>query len=143
MTDIDLYTESANKYEELQEKRPDYSAARRAFFDLAVAQFKNKGFISVADFCSGTGNNSKLLSEYLPIEKAVLIDINKEFLEIARRAGIKAKEVVTIQSDILTAARIPSGDLDVRLSPCSGCGQREVRRSGEARAQAGRRAVVR
>jgi SAM-dependent methyltransferase len=115
MTDIDLYTESANKYEELQEKRPDYSAARRAFYDLAVAQFKNQGPISVTDFCSGTGNNTKLLSEHLPIEKAAPIDINKEFLEIALHSGIKAKEVITIQSDILTAALAPEYDLVISM----------------------------
>lgn len=101
MSDIELYEKSASQYEELQEKRPDYVGARKAFFDLVSIHFKNKGPLVIADFCCGTGNNSLLISQRFPTKKVTLIDINKEFLEIAMKSGIPAPEIVPVQSDIL------------------------------------------
>jgi ubiquinone/menaquinone biosynthesis C-methylase UbiE len=102
MTDIDLYERSADKYEELQEKRPDYVYARKAFFDLASRHLK--GELTVADFCCGTGNNTLLLSQKFAIKKATLIDINKQFLDIALKSDIRASEIVQVQSDILNVS---------------------------------------
>lgn len=101
MTEIELYEQSADKYEELQEKRPDYVYARKAFFDLVSIHFKNKEPLVIADFCSGTGNNSLLISQRFPTKKVTLIDINKQFLDIAMKSGIQASEIVSVQSDIL------------------------------------------
>lgn len=83
--------------------------------DLVLAQFNAAGAISIADFCCGTGNNTKLLSEHLMVDKAALIDINKEFLQIATQSGIRAREVGTIQSDILNAALTPQYDLVISM----------------------------
>ena len=52
MNDIDLYEQSADKHEQLQEKRPDYVYARKAFLDLAKIHLK--GELYTADFCCGT-----------------------------------------------------------------------------------------
>lgn len=101
MTDIELYEQSADKYEELQERRLDYVYARKAFFDLVSVHFKNKGQLVIADFCCGTGNNSLLISQRFPVKKVTLIDINKQFLDIAMKSGIQASEIVPVQSDIL------------------------------------------
>jgi putative AdoMet-dependent methyltransferase len=115
MSDIDLYSHSYNQYEELQEKRPDYTHARRAFLDLALVQLKDKAPVSITDFCCGTGNNTKLLAEHVTIGKATLIDINKRFLESALQSQIKAREVVTIESDILKAQLAPEYDLVISM----------------------------
>ena len=105
MPSIDLYQQSANHYDELQAKRPDYVSARKAFIDLATHFLTGKTDISVADFCCGTGNNTELLAERIAIRKATLIDINAEFLALAEKSELKKKvgELVTIQSDILHA----------------------------------------
>jgi SAM-dependent methyltransferase len=56
----------------------------------------------IADFCCGTGKNTALLAQDLNLKEALLIDINKEFIEIARSRDIKA-HIVTLVSDILVA----------------------------------------
>lgn len=101
MTDIDLYEQSADKYEELQEKRPDYVYARKAFLDLVSTHFLNKGPLVIADFCCGTGNNSLLISQKLPVKRVTLVDINRQFLDMAIKSGIHASEIIPVQSDIL------------------------------------------
>lgn len=101
MPDIELYKKSADKYEDLQNRRPDYVAAREVFIDFAFEYLKDKKQLVVADFCCGTGSNSVLISQKLSLKKVALIDINKQFLDIAVKSGIKALEVLPIQSDVL------------------------------------------
>lgn len=113
MTDIDLYEQSADKYEELQEKRPDYVYARKAFLDLASIHLK--GELVTADFCCGTGNNTHLISQKFPIKKATLIDINKQFLDIAAKSDIHAVEIVPVQSDILKVDLKAEHDLVISM----------------------------
>lgn len=115
MNDIDLYEQSADKYEELQEKRPDYVYARKAFLDLASIHLKDKGQITIADFCCGTGNNTHLISQKFPIKKATLIDINKQFLDIATKSDIQALEIVPVQSDILKVSLKAEHDLVISM----------------------------
>lgn len=101
MTDIDLYEKSADTYENLQERRPDYVGARQAFYDLASIHLKGKTKLAIAYFCCGTGNNTKIIADKFSVAKATLIDINRQFLEIAKTSNIRAIELETIESDIL------------------------------------------
>lgn len=116
MTAIDLYEQSVHKYEEFQEKRPDYVNARKVFLDLALTYVNNdKNLIFTADFCCGTGNNTKLLSQKLLIEKATLIDVNEKFLDIARNSGIRAQQINLIPSDILKVRLKQEHDLVISM----------------------------
>ena len=99
-SDVDLYEELATDYDKLQNLRPDYTGAKDALLDLALAYLKGKSNLVIADFCSGTGINTKMLADRISISKATLIDINKEFLSIAKDSGINAK-IETIPMDIL------------------------------------------
>lgn len=116
MTDIDLYEKSADHYEMLQEKRPDYTGARRAFYDLVSVYLKNSTRpITLADFCSGTGNNTRLIADHFAVQKATLIDINRQFLDIAQKEGIRALEIVPIVSDILKVSLKPENDVVISM----------------------------
>ncbi|MEI6238299.1 MAG: class I SAM-dependent methyltransferase [bacterium] len=115
MIDIDLYEQSADKYEELQERRPDYVYARKAFLDLVKIHFNNAGELTIADFCCGTGNNSLHISQRLPVKKVTLIDINKKFLDIAIKSSIHASEIVPVQSDILNVELKGEHDLVISM----------------------------
>jgi len=117
MSSIDLYHKSTDSYDELQSKRPDYVSARKAFIDLATHFLKDKTNISVVDFCCGTGNNTELLAQRIPVQKATLIDINKEFLALAQESELKKKvgELVTIQSDILNAPVKAENDIVISM----------------------------
>lgn len=99
-SDVELYEKTAGNYEKLQMLRPDYTGAKSALLDLAQIYLKGKSNLVIADFCSGTGINTRMLADHISIAKAVLVDINKEFLEITRNSEIKA-QVETIESDIL------------------------------------------
>lgn len=100
--DISLYNTAADTYEELQHKRPDYTKAISVFKDLFKEFFGDwEGELNVADFCCGTGENTLLVSHEKALHKATLIDINEDFLEIAKKADIHATEIQTIKSDIL------------------------------------------
>lgn len=102
MSDIEVYTHNPEHYETLQFKRPDYRAGIDAFVALSKKYLK-RGF-DVADFCSGTGSNSKLVSGELGgLGQVLLIDINKDFLDIGTKSGIGADKLLTLQSDILKA----------------------------------------
>ena len=115
MTDIDLYEQSADKYEGLQEKRPDYVYARKAFLNLVTSHFTDKGPLVIADFCCGTGNNSLLISQRFPIKKVTLIDINRQFLDIAIKSDIQASEIMPVQSDILNVDLKGEHDLVISI----------------------------
>ena len=115
MTNIDVYEKSTGSYEGLQERRPDYVGAQKAFWDLASIHLKGKSKIVIADFCCGVGNNTKMIANKFSVAKATLVDINKEFLQIAKNAGIKAIEIDTIKSDILKVDLRPEHDLVISM----------------------------
>lgn len=94
--------------------RPDYSRAKTIFLDLAIKYLKGKKDISLVDFCSGTGADTKLIADHLEIGNAMLLDINEEFLEIAKRSNIQAK-VVTKTGDVLSHNYLPSADAVISM----------------------------
>lgn len=100
MSDIEVYTHNPEHYEVLQFKRPDYRAGIDAFIALSKKHLK-RGF-SIADFCAGTGSNSKLVAKAIgKLDEVLLVDINKGFLDIGAKSGIDADKVRIVQSDIL------------------------------------------
>lgn len=101
MVDIDVYDESTDTYELLQNKRPDYTGAQRIFLNLTKKYLGNKKDLIIADFCCGTGNNTLLVSKILSINTSTLIDVNQKFLDIAKKSNIKSRELDLICSDIL------------------------------------------
>lgn len=115
MSDIDVYKKSTGSYEALQERRSDYTGARKAFLDLTSIYLKGKQSIVVADFCCGTGNNTKMIADRYSVSRATLIDINREFLQIAKAADIKATSVETIYSDILKVNLKPENDVVISM----------------------------
>lgn len=100
MSDIELYDSSPEEYEDLQLRRPDYVQSIVEFRKLAKKYLIDKENIVIADFCCGTGKNTALLAQDLNINKAWLIDINKDFLEIAQKRGIQSV-VIPISGDII------------------------------------------
>ncbi len=103
MSDIDLYTIQPDRYDELQHMRPDYVGAQEAFISFISKYLGDKKEISIVDFCSGEGKDTRLVCDRISVDSARLIDVNGDFLRIAKQKGIKAKNIVTIQSDILSA----------------------------------------
>lgn len=112
MLDIELYKKTPELYEELQHLRPDYTGAIIAVMKFSLGELKDKINVIIADFCCGTGENTKLLAEKLGgIGKAILIDINKEFLKMAEASGIKANQIDTHCTDILNVVLQNEADL--------------------------------
>ncbi len=101
-SDVNLYEESTDSYDKLQNLRPDYTGAKNSLLDLAFKYTGGVKTVSLADFCCGTGINTKMLAEKLSISYSILIDINKKFIEIAKSSNIKTK-IKTVVSDILKA----------------------------------------
>jgi len=100
MTDIDAYVEF-NKYIKFQHCRPDYNDAISTSLKFAKKYVKGNDVI-IGDFCCGTGSNTKMFADFSGrVRKALLIDINKGFLEIAQKSNIKAKDIIVHHSDIL------------------------------------------
>jgi ubiquinone/menaquinone biosynthesis C-methylase UbiE len=114
MSDIDLYTDSASSYDDLQHKRPDYSGALKNFEDTAVRLLTGKENIVIADFCCGTGSNTKTLAQRLPVSKAILIDINRDFLNMAQRSKIQA-EIKIVEGDIIEVSLKEEADLVISM----------------------------
>ena len=103
MVDIELYSHPKN-YETFQSKRPGYINAIKSSLNLAIKSLKGKKDLVLADFCSGTGQNTLKFSKLnSSLKKVILIDINKEFLEIAKNSNIKSKDVILINRDVLKA----------------------------------------
>lgn len=115
MTDIDLYAKSTKSYEDLQKRRPDYSRSLNVLNDLVNKYLNGREDLVIADFCSGTGSNSKLICKNHKVNKVTLIDINKEFLNIAKDSGINAKNVEIIESDILDVVLEEKYDLVISM----------------------------
>jgi len=104
MSDIDLYTNHPDHYDRLQHLRPDYVGAQQAFVDLAFKYLKDKKDISLVDFCSGIGKDTRLICDRIPVISARLIDVNWDFLKIAKEKGFKTvNEPIFISQDILNA----------------------------------------
>ncbi len=107
MPDIDLYSSNPAHYEDIQMLRPDYASAKAALLDLALTHLgsrkgKEKKGIVLADFCCGTGLNTKMLADRLPVARAVLIDHNAQFIGMAMASQIAA-EIEPVVGDILEA----------------------------------------
>ena len=101
MMDIDIYSHQED-YENFQNCRPDYYYAILKAIELAKNYVPNGKDLVVGDFCCGTGSNMLKYSNSVGgIKRAILIDINKGFLDIAKRLGIKAKDLVIKNEDIL------------------------------------------
>lgn len=103
MPSIDLYTIHPDHYDRLQHLRPDYVGAQQAFVDFAHKYLGDKKGISIVDFCSGIGKDTRLVCDRISVDSARLIDVNGDFLKIANEKGIRAANVQLIQSDILNA----------------------------------------
>lgn len=114
MSDIELYEKKANLYDELQQKRPDYVGAIEAFRQLSRKYFGDKNNLVIADFCCGTGKNTRLFAQDISVAKATLIDSNKEFLEIVKSKPTNT-QIETIQSDILLAPVRAENDVVISM----------------------------
>lgn len=111
MNTIEVYQKWYD-YEKLQYMRPDYVRAISSSIDLANKYMKNVSQIVVSDFCCGTGSNTKKLAEKVHgIKKAILIDINARFLELATLSDFDIKEIEIINNDILQTNMIEESDL--------------------------------
>lgn len=112
--DIDLYETDPKQYDSLQMLRPDYAHAKTTLLELATKYFKDKKGIVLADFCSGTGINTKMLAGRISVSKAILIDINREFIEIAKQSNINAV-IEPVVSDILNVHLESSADMVISM----------------------------
>ncbi|PIN93552.1 hypothetical protein COU54_02635 [Candidatus Pacearchaeota archaeon CG10_big_fil_rev_8_21_14_0_10_31_24] len=103
MGDINVYSEQDN-YLNFQNLRPDYVNAIDKSIEFATNYISSSLKITLADFCCGTGNNTKLVAEKLRgIKKAILIDINEGFLKIAKDSKIETNQIEIVNTDILKA----------------------------------------
>jgi ubiquinone/menaquinone biosynthesis C-methylase UbiE len=101
MTDIKAYSEYEN-YMKFQKCRPDYVQAISKTIKLAKESVKNNKEIVLADFCCGTGSNTKEFADEIGgIKRSILVDINENFLRIAKDSGIKSKSIEIQNIDIL------------------------------------------
>ncbi|MDP3882308.1 MAG: class I SAM-dependent methyltransferase [Nanoarchaeota archaeon] len=104
MVDIEVYSHQED-YMKFQNLRPDYIKAITVSLDLAKKYVADKEEVILADFCCGTGSNSKEFASLLNgLRKVILVDINGGFLEIAKKSGIKSKDLILQESDILEAS---------------------------------------
>ncbi len=116
MSDIALYEKEADQYDTLQDKRPDYVSAIKTFVDVGSRYLAGRKGLVVVDFCCGTGKNSLLLSRVAgPFKKLVLVDINEQFLKIAKQSKINTEEIVLTKSDILKAKLTPECDAVISM----------------------------
>jgi len=100
MNDVDLYTNKTDSYNQIQNSRPDYTESIETVVQYAKKYIPSRAI--VAAFCCGTGSVAKTISEVVDgLDKVVLIDINKHFLNIALDSNIKTDRVETIEGDIL------------------------------------------
>ena len=107
---IEAYNK-VEKYEEFQSLRPDYMKAILASLKLAKKYTENKDSITISDFCCGAGSNTKKYAELMNITKAILIDINKGFLNLAKSSQIKAEQIEIINKDVLEVSFRKESDI--------------------------------
>ncbi|OHA29301.1 MAG: hypothetical protein A3F51_01690 [Candidatus Taylorbacteria bacterium RIFCSPHIGHO2_12_FULL_45_16] len=94
--------------------RPDYASAKSTLLELALKHLSSQGGVVLADFCCGTGLNTKMLAGRLPIEKAILIDHNKEFIDLAKQSDINAS-IEPVVGDILQVPLVRCADAVVSM----------------------------
>jgi ubiquinone/menaquinone biosynthesis C-methylase UbiE len=102
MSDIKAF-ENPEDYTKYQNSRPDYKEAISTALRLAQKYTKNIKNIIMADFCCGTGSNTKKFASLRKIEKAILIDINKKFIETAK-STIKIENMEIFCDDVLNVS---------------------------------------
>jgi trans-aconitate methyltransferase len=113
MPDIDLYTESPELYDRLQRLRPDYVDAVDAASVLAE-KYTASGELRVLDMCCGTGATTLKFSRLKPLAKVELVDMNPDFLRLAKSSGIRAHELTVVNEDIRQYR--PSKEFDLVFS---------------------------
>lgn len=99
MPDIDLYTKNPGIYDQLQQRRPDYAEAIETSVALA-AQHASANKIRLLDLCCGTATTTLRFSQLHPLAKAELVDLNSDFLRIAKSSGIITRELAVIFKDV-------------------------------------------
>jgi trans-aconitate methyltransferase len=99
MPDIDLYTQSPELYDTLQEMRPDYVDAVDVSSTLA-AKYTAGGDVRLLDLCCGTGTATCRFSQRHPLAEVELVDINPDFLRVAKSKGIVTQELTVIDKDV-------------------------------------------
>lgn len=101
MVDIDVY-ENYESYMKFQNLRPDYVKAIQKTIELTKKYTHDMNEINIADFCCGTGSNTKIFTDSIDtVKKVSLIDINQGFLDLAKKSNINSKELNFYASDIL------------------------------------------
>jgi trans-aconitate methyltransferase len=113
MPDIDLYTESPELYDRLQQLRPDYVDAVQAASALA-ARYAPNGELRVLDMCCGTAATTLKFSLLKPLAKVELVDMNPDFLRMAKSSGIRAQGLTVVNKDIRQYR--PSKEFDLVFS---------------------------
>lgn len=114
MVDISVYND-VGKYETLQYLRPDYAKTIAVSLEFAKKYSNSRDHIIVSDFCCGTGSNTKKFAEMVNgLKKAVLVDINKKFLEIAKSLKIQTEELEIIYKNVLDF--VPRENSDIVFS---------------------------
>ena len=113
MPDIDLYTESPELYDQLQQLRPDYLEAVQAAAVLA-GRYAANSEIRVLDLCCGTAATTLKFSLLRALTRVELVDMNADFLRIAKASGIRTRELTTINIDVREYR--PSKQFDVVFS---------------------------
>lgn len=103
IADIELYNATPEEYDRVQNMRPDYRGAINTTVDLAAKYTQGKESIDLADFCGGTGMFTKKVADRVNVSTALIIDINQEFLKIAKASGMKVKNLRILHSDIIDA----------------------------------------
>ncbi|MEK7102800.1 MAG: class I SAM-dependent methyltransferase [Patescibacteria group bacterium] len=102
--DITIYESEQEHYEKLTSSRKDYARAIE-YAATSAFEFFPDGDVSkaiVCDFCCGPGVATKWVNKYFgEIGVAVLIDIDKKFIDLAVKANIAANQVLYVHSDIL------------------------------------------
>lgn len=100
--DIDLYTTHAEEYDRLQQLRDDYRLAIEASLKAATTHAPTHP-ATIVDFCGGTGLHLHKLDARINIRRGRVIDINREFLEIAACRRFRNCTLETQCQDIVQA----------------------------------------
>ncbi|MEK6928224.1 MAG: class I SAM-dependent methyltransferase [Nanoarchaeota archaeon] len=101
MTDIDVY-DKYEDYMKFQNLRPDYTKSIQKTIELAKKYTSKFKEINIADFCCGTGINTQIFANQVnKVSNVALIDINKGFLDLAKKSKIKSKTSNFYNQDIL------------------------------------------
>jgi len=114
MSLIKLYVENPDKYTAYQMARPDYSKAVDNVLEFAkdFVDSQERKNVVVTDFCCGPGETSRRFADKIGgLHRAILIDKNPRFLNMAKNARIKASSVLTFCEDTLKVAVKKEADI--------------------------------